>query len=325
MSEPVVIHEYLRKARETSIEGLTWLGRLPGLIEEACHSWNVEIAGAPYQGGVCGWVAPVRGASGDAVLKVSWPHAEAATEALALRWWDGAGTVRLLAVRDTWTMLLERCDPGTPLRDAGLPNERGLAIGAEVLNALWSKGVPPDDGPRFDAMAQVCDEWAQGAQRRVERHGAVLRALGTDPGILTLGIELLRLLPRSADRQVVVHGDFNPGNVLAASRARFLAIDPKPMVGDPAYDPWSLVAQLDSPFRLPDVARRRPVAHPPARGAARPARGTDRCLGYRARRPGRPVGSVGGKRWPRSEMDSLGDNHRADAELTAPGPLVGDR
>ena len=24
-------------------------------------------------------------------------------------------------------------------------------------------------------------------------------------------------------------------------------------------------------------------------------------------------------------MDSLGDNHRADAELTAPGPVVGDR
>ena len=255
MSEPVVIHEYLRKARETSIEGLTWLDRLPGLIEEACRGWNVEIAGAPYEGGVCGWVAPVRGASGDAVLKVSWPHAEAATEALALRWWDGAGTVRLLAVRDTWTMLLERCDPGTPLRDAGLPNERGLAIGAELLNALWSKGVPPDDGPRFDAMAQVCDEWAQGAERRVERHGAVLRALGTDPGILTLGIELLHLLPRSPDRQVVVHGDFNPGNVLAASRAPFLTIDPKPMVGDPAYDPWSLVAQLDWPIRLPDAAR----------------------------------------------------------------------
>jgi streptomycin 6-kinase len=256
VSEPVVIHEYLRKARETSIEGLAWLDRLPGLIEEACRRWSIEIAGAPYEGGVCGWVAPVRGVSGAAVLKVSWPHAEAATEALALRWWDGAGAVRLLAEdRDTWTMLLERCDPGTPLSDAGLPNERGLAIGAELLNALWSKGVPPDNGPRFDALAQVCDEWAQGAERRVERHGVALRALGTDPGILTQGIELLHLLPRSADRQVVVHGDFNPGNLLAARRTPFLAIDPKPMVGDPAYDPWSLVAQLDWPFRLPDAAR----------------------------------------------------------------------
>jgi|HubBroStandDraft_4_1064222.scaffolds.fasta_scaffold1592247_1 hypothetical protein len=84
VSEPVVIHEWLRKARATSIEGLAWLDRLPGLIEGACRGWNVEIAGAPYEGGVCGWVAPVRGAKGDAVLKVSWPHAEAAAEALAL-------------------------------------------------------------------------------------------------------------------------------------------------------------------------------------------------------------------------------------------------
>ena len=245
MSRPVVVHEYLRRARETSIDGLAWLDRLPSLIEEACRGWDIEIAGEPYEGGVCGWVAPVRGASGEAVLKVSWPHAEAATEAVALRWWDGAGTVRLLAEgSDAWTMLLERCEPGTPLRDVGLPNERGLAIGAELLNALWSKGAPPGDGPRFDSMAQVCDEWAQGAERRAERYRASLRALGTDPGILTLGIELLRGLPRSSDRQVVVHGDFNPGNLLAASRAPYLAIDPKPMLGDPAYDPWSLVAQL---------------------------------------------------------------------------------
>jgi len=66
--EPPVIPEYLQKARETSIEGPTWLDRLPALIEEACRRWDVEIAGAPYEGGVCSWVAPVRGASGDAVL-----------------------------------------------------------------------------------------------------------------------------------------------------------------------------------------------------------------------------------------------------------------
>jgi hypothetical protein len=61
------------------------------------------------------------------VLKISWPPAEVATEALALHWWDGAGTVQLLAEdRDTWTMLLEHCDPGTPLRAAGLSNGRGL-------------------------------------------------------------------------------------------------------------------------------------------------------------------------------------------------------
>jgi streptomycin 6-kinase len=312
VSRPVVVHEYLRRARETSIDGLAWLDRLPSLIEEACRGWDIEIAGEPYEGGVCGWVAPVRGASGEAVLKVSWPHAEAATEAVALRWWDGAGTVRLLAEgSDAWTMLLERCEPGTPLRDVGLPNERGLAIGAELLNALWSKGAPPGDGPRFDSMAQVCDEWAQGAERRAERYRASLRALGTDPGILTLGIELLRGLPRSSDRQVVVHGDFNPGNLLAASRAPYLAIDPKPMLGDPAYDPWSLVAQLDWPFRLPDAAR---VVHQRIRRLAeRLDLSPERIAAWGVAR------DVQGGLWAASEGDAaLGAKWIRSATITAP-------
>ncbi len=252
----MIIHPWLRKARETSAEGLNWLDRLPDLVEQACRDWKLVIAGVPYDGGVCGWVAPVRSARGDAVLKVSWPHSEARTEAVALRWWDGSGSVRLLAENPgTWTMLLERCRPGTPLRDAGLPSGRGLAIGAELLNALWGKGAPPTDGPHFDTMAAVCNQWADEADRRLEAHGAALVALGTDPAVLRTGIELLRSLPGSAERQVVVHGDFNPGNVLAAGRAPYLAIDPKPMVGDPAYDPWSLVAQLDWPFRLGDAGR----------------------------------------------------------------------
>jgi streptomycin 6-kinase len=255
VSSPVVVHDFLRKARETSADGLAWLDRLPGLVADACRCWGLEIAGVPYEGGVCGWVAPVRRAGGDAVLKVTWPHPEASTETAALRWWDGAGAIQLLAEdSDAWVMLIERCEPGTPLRDAGLPAERGLSIGAGLMSALWGKGIPGADGPRFESMQKVCDRWADLAERRAKLYGGTLRTLGTDPGILALGTELLRTLARSATRQVVVHGDFNPGNLLAARRAPYLAIDPKPMVGDPAYDPWSLVAQLDWPFRAAEAA-----------------------------------------------------------------------
>jgi len=251
---PVVVPEHLRKARETSEEGMAWLDRLPGIVADACSKWGLEVTGAPYDGGVCGWVAPVSTAEGRAVLKVSWPHPEAAREAAALRWWDGAGAVRLLAEDgDAWVMLLERCEPGAPLRDAGLPDEAGLAIGAQLLSELWGKGLPPGDGPELDSMAEVCDAWADQAEQRAQERGPALQALGSDPGILAMGIELLRVLPRTACRQVVVHGDFNPGNLLAASRYPYLAIDPKPMVGDPAYDPWPLVAQLGWPFRVPDA------------------------------------------------------------------------
>lgn len=255
VSGSVVVHQCLRAARQASAEGLAWLDRLPDLVAGACAEWDLQIVGAPFDGGVCGWVAPVRGSGGDAVLKVTWPHPEAATEAAALRWWNGTGAVRLLAEDPAvWVMLLERCLPGVALRDAELPHQRGLALGAEVLHGLWGKGVPTDEGRPFDAMEEVCDRWADLAEIRVDTYGAALQALGTDPGILTLGVSLLRTLPRSASRQVVVHGDFNPGNVLTAQRAPYLAIDPKPMVGDPAYDPWPLVAQLGDPFQLDDAA-----------------------------------------------------------------------
>jgi streptomycin 6-kinase len=251
----IVVPEWLRTTRETSAEGVAWLGRLPELVAVACARWGLEVAGPPYDGGICGWVAPVRRPDGSpAVLKVGWPHPEAAREAAALRWWDGGGAIRLLDEDPAaWTMLLERCLPGTPLRDAGLSDECGLAIGAELLEGLWRKPAAPEGAHGFDSMAGTCDGWAALATERVRTHGDALARHGVDHGVLALGIDLLRSLPRSADRCVLVHGDFNPGNLLAAGRGPFLAIDPKPMVGDPAYDPWQLLAQLGWPFRRPDA------------------------------------------------------------------------
>jgi streptomycin 6-kinase len=256
VNAPVVVPPWLRAARETSADGISWLGRLPELIGAACDRWRLEVSGPPYEGGVCGWVAPVSRADGSpAVLKVTWPHPEAAQEPAALRYWAGRGAIQVLEDdRATWTMLLEACRPGTPLRDAGLPVERGLEIGANLLNALWGDGARLPPGHDFDSMAETCDRWADVAAGRARHHGKVLAGLGVDPGVLDLGIQLLRSLPRSSDRQVLVHGDFNPGNLLAAERSPFLAIDPKPLVGDPAYDPWQLVAQLGWPFRREDAA-----------------------------------------------------------------------
>jgi streptomycin 6-kinase len=53
---------------------------------------------------------------------------------------------------------------------------------------------------------------------------------------------------------VLLHGDLNPTNVLAAAREPWLAIDPKPMLGDAAYDGSRLAAQPD-PLAEPDPAR----------------------------------------------------------------------
>lgn len=61
--------------------------------------------------------------------------------------------------------------------------------------------------------------------------------LAYDPGLVRHRIRLLELLPAIATRSVLVHGDFNPGNVLSAQRAEWLTIDASPMLDDPGYDP----------------------------------------------------------------------------------------
>ena len=60
--------------------------------------------------------------------------------------------------------------------------------------------------------------------------------LGRRQGLNTLSSLDREFTPESLARAVLLHGDFHPGNVLSAQREPWLAIDCKPVVGDPAYD-----------------------------------------------------------------------------------------
>ncbi len=62
------------------------------------------------------------------------------------------------------------------------------------------------------------------------------------------GVALFRALPSSASRSVLLCTDLHAENVLAAEREPWLAIDPKPYVGDPAYDVLQHI--LNCPGRL---------------------------------------------------------------------------
>ena len=205
-----------------------WVAELPQVITELSERWSLRV-GDPYQpGGHCSWVAPARDARGaDLVLKVGWAHTEAIHEAAALRLWDGRGAVTLHACHDhgqTSALLLERCLPGTPLREAAAEPDQDVIV-AGLLRQLWRQ---PPAGHPFRPLLQMCDQWAD----RFERH----KPPGLDPGLAREGIAMFRMLPGTAGEQVVLCTDLHAGNILAARRAPWLVIDPKPYVGDPAYD-----------------------------------------------------------------------------------------
>ena len=79
-------------------EGRTaWLATVPATVVRLARAWSLTV-GAPFQpGGQTAWVAPVRRAGRDLVLKVAWAHPEAAQEADGLRLWAGQGAVQVYA------------------------------------------------------------------------------------------------------------------------------------------------------------------------------------------------------------------------------------
>jgi len=208
-----------------------WLATLPATIGRLTAAWSLTV-GAPFQpGGQTAWVAPVRDAAGaELVLKVAWRHPEAEHEAAGLRVWAGQGAVRLFAAEtagDTTALLLEHCVPGTAL--ATRPEGDQDLVVADLLGRLWRA---PPAGHGFRPLQVMCDQWADEFEAKVAVAGGA-----SDPGLARDGIALFRSLPASAGRQVMLCTDLHAENILAAAREPWLAIDPKPYVGDPTYDP----------------------------------------------------------------------------------------
>ena len=221
-----LIPDVLADTCSSADNGPAWLEQLPGIVAELEQRWSLKLA-PPFmeEAGCCSWVAPVEQDDGSrAILKIGRPHPEADHEIAGLRFWDGDGIARILdGDVELNAMLLERCDPGTPLWDE--PDSEQDAVLAKLLRRLWR--VPPAELP-FRPLAAMLHRWSEMARRAPDQQ--------LDPALVELGLELFRDLPRSAPQAVVLHTDLHPGNVLRAQREPWLAIDPKPFVGDPAYD-----------------------------------------------------------------------------------------
>jgi streptomycin 6-kinase len=65
-----------------------------------------------------------------------------------------------------------------------------------------------------------------------------------DLGLVREGLRLFKELSHSTPSQPLLATDLHAGNVLRADREPWLVIDPKPFVGDPAYDATPASAEL---------------------------------------------------------------------------------
>ena len=240
----------LRRAVIGDDGGQEWLDSIPARVARAVDRWDLTL-GDPFETGMVAWTAPATTAAGaDVVVKISYPHREARAEAAALAAWHGAGTVELLgADPDDWALLLRRVRPGSTLGDERLPTREHLAVGADLLRRI--AGVPVPAGEPFEDLVGVADRLAVVAAERTDRLLAVA-PIPVDAGLCRHAVDLLGTLPRGAVRRGLAHGDLNPGNILRDDACAgedgapgWLAIDPKPVHGDLAWDPWPLLTQVE--------------------------------------------------------------------------------
>jgi streptomycin 6-kinase len=204
--------------------GLTldeWRQRVPDLLARRAEEWDLQV-GEPYSGGWAGYAVRVRVPDGTpAALKLIWPHRESKYEAEALELWDGKGAVRLLRRKtDGTALLLERCEPGAFLSTLEL--DAALDVYVQLLPRLW---VPA--GLPFHALEEEAALWMESLPREWEQAGRPF-----ERALVDAALEAVDELAPTQGEQVLLHQDLHALNVLSAQREPWLAIDPKPLVGE---------------------------------------------------------------------------------------------
>ncbi|MDY0814275.1 aminoglycoside phosphotransferase family protein [Kitasatospora purpeofusca] len=202
-----------------------WLAALPALVTAELARLRLTLDRVLDPGGSLALVAYVHRDDdlAPAVLKVSLRTPGTAHEAEALTAWAGRGAVLLLdsATPDpgTTVLLLERLHGEIPLRSLAEP--KAMLEATSLLHRLWTPVTPEHAFPGLPAPSP----------------SATAPDLPAEAGpLLAEARETAAALAASATEEFLLHGDFHHGNVLAADRAPWLAIDPRPLVGERAYD-----------------------------------------------------------------------------------------
>jgi streptomycin 6-kinase len=156
-----------------------------------------------------------------AVLKIGRPHPDIERETEALRLFAGNGAVTLLkADVEGGAILTERALPGAALSNS-TDDEMVISAAAQVMRRLLRPAPPTVSLPSVT-------RWLTFLQNEQQPFF---------PDLIKKSLAIILELLQSDSGSVLLHGDLNPSNIVAAERESWLAIDPKGEIGDPASEP----------------------------------------------------------------------------------------
>jgi streptomycin 6-kinase len=209
-----------------------WWDRLPATVAALGSQWDVDIL-EPAGRGNTSLVLRCRTSAGTPGIVKLTPEPELAqAEASALRRWQASRRVPELWDADPalGAVLMEEIPGDRTVADS----EAGVPLGdvADLIGSLHRVGAPSvGDGicPLSDRVEFMFAHWTE--------HHAGNAATIVSVDQVHRGRDLARRLAAEETPSVLLHGDLHPNNVLDGGTDRGLvAIDPRPCVGDPAFD-----------------------------------------------------------------------------------------
>ena len=206
-----------------------WLRDLPDLVAGLERDWSIDV-GEPYTGGTEAYVARATLADGTpAVLKLLVPRdgRAARNEIEVLRLTDGSGCARLYAAdADRGALLLERLGPS--LFDLDLPLTRRHEVLCAAAQQVW-RPVTDVDLPTGAAKGRWLADYIATMWDQLDR------PCGEHAVGYALACADRRIAAHDDERAVLVHGDVNDWNALAAGDG-FKLVDPDGLLAEAEYD-----------------------------------------------------------------------------------------
>jgi streptomycin 6-kinase len=177
------------------------------------------------------------------VLKTLPAGTDEARSGEVLTHWDGQAAVRLVE-QAPGAVLIERALPGEDLTAMVMEGRDDAAT--DVLCRVMAKlNRPAPAGASFRTIA----DWGRGFARN--RAAAIAR--GIDAALIDRAAAVFEDLCRSQGRPIVLHGDLQHYNVVRDEHRGWLAIDPKGVLGEAAYETGAMLRNPNAPNADPDL------------------------------------------------------------------------
>lgn len=211
--------------------GQEWLNSLPELQEKLVQYWSLSdiqpIKDLSYN--YLAFASTPEGIS--TVLKLGVPHQELETEIHALREFNGNGTVRLLKTDPSrGALLLERILPGDNLLSIQNDQE-STRIASRLMVKIWK---PAQSEIAFPSAGDWCQGF-QGYLVNYPENGPLPADLVRDAA------NLAKQLLGTSKTQLFLHGDLHHMNILLGENENWIAIDPKGVIGEGAFEVGALM------------------------------------------------------------------------------------